>query len=269
MFTRATEILRQATLADGVVLFDAIPTPVKNSTRSATTNSFRPSGQDLLRQVTPVSEGVSMDESEPETSPSSRVCKTLAYAIADDAARANIERGSVLTLGTLLKYSTLFPHGKTFSFTKERSGISSEEDDNVSDCEPPIPSKDPDRTSYKPGQRRKSRIVHEELLRKITGAQVMVFLPLYDHIEERLANACFLWTSMAGRMMNMDGGLPCLRAFGNIIMSELERINARKREVAKTTFIASVAMNYGPRYTEFLVLLGFSSRTRRIHISRV
>ncbi|KAK8092309.1 uncharacterized protein PG998_014992 [Apiospora kogelbergensis] len=121
---------RIATLADGVVLFDAITTPVKNSTRSATTSSFRPSGQDLLRQVTP--------------------------------------------------------------------------------------------------------------LRKTTGAQVMVFLRLYDHTEERLASACFLWTSMAGRMMNMDEGLPYLRAFSNIMMSELERINTRKREVAKTTFIASM-----------------------------
>jgi len=40
---------------------------------------------------------------------------------------------------------------------------------------------------------------HLELLRKIPGARNVVFVPLYDVMEERLMAGCFLWTSITGQ----------------------------------------------------------------------
>ncbi|KAK6823562.1 hypothetical protein PG987_013819 [Apiospora arundinis] len=240
MFNRATEILRQATLAEGVVLFDATATPVKYSAPGGKPNNFQSSNDETLAEVASGPEVVSTDSSDAATSPTSRPCKVLAYSITDDAARANIKQSPALSLGTLEKYSSIFPHGKTFFFDEDGADISSEDHESTSDRDSPKTSDDLNTASCEPNRRR-NRMDHEELFRKIPRARVVVFLPLYGHTEEMFAGGCFLWASVAGRMMNWDEDLSYLQAFGNSIMSELERINGQKHEAAKTTFIASMS----------------------------
>ncbi|KAK7947019.1 uncharacterized protein PG986_011340 [Apiospora aurea] len=243
MFNRATEILRQATLADGVVLFDATPIHLNSQLTGSTLlpGSIESSDEDdsAQHQTTSESETLSMDTDEGEVSPSSRPCKILAYSLASEAARADIERGSAISLATLEKYYNLFPQGKSFSFTDEGAGISSE-DESASDRERHGHPRTPD--SHKSSRRyRKARMDHKEFLTKIPGAKAVVFVPLYDHSEDRLAGGCFLWTAMSGRMMNLDEDMSYLRAFGSSIISEIGRINTQKNEAAKTTFIASMS----------------------------
>jgi hypothetical protein len=84
-------------------------------------------------------------------------------------------------------------------------------------------------------------IDHKVLLEKIPGAKTVIFLPLYDYSEERLLAGWFLWTSVMGRMMSLDIDLSYLRAFGNCIISKVTRVNMRKIEAAKTTFIAPMS----------------------------
>ncbi|KAK6843935.1 hypothetical protein PG987_004795 [Apiospora arundinis] len=126
------------------------------------------------------------------------------------------------------------------SAMQDGADISSEDHESTSDRDSPKISDDPNTASCEPSRRR-SRMDHEELFRKIPRARVVVFLPLYGHTEEMFAGGCFLWASVAGRMMNWDEDLSYLQAFGNSIMSELERINGQKHEAAKTTFIASMS----------------------------
>lgn len=183
--------------------------------------------------------------SDSDNTPTARACKILAFSIADDQARADVESGSALTLGTLERYFALFPRGKTFSFTDQGSGFSSEEDSGASDREahPSVTTStdgNPNNDSAR-GRARKRRMDHKELLKKIPGAKTVVFIPLYDHSEERLMAGCFLWTSVTGRMMSLDADLSYLRAFGNSIISEVIRVNMQKNEAAKTTFIASMS----------------------------
>lgn len=82
--------------------------------------------------------------------------------------------------------------------------------------------------------------MHENALTFI-GAKNVIFLPLYDHAEERLIAGCFLWTSVTGRMITLDADLSYLQAFGNCIVSEVIRMNMQRNEAAKTTFIASMS----------------------------
>ncbi|KAI4848067.1 hypothetical protein E4T45_06502 [Aureobasidium sp. EXF-8846] len=85
------------------------------------------------------------------------------------------------------------------------------------------------------------RMSHQTLLKNFPGVKNVIFLPLWDYIEEKMVAGCFLWTSSTGRMMNLDDDLSYLRAFGNTIMSEVSRMNALKDDRAKTTFIASMS----------------------------
>ncbi|EFQ35727.1 hsp90-like protein [Colletotrichum graminicola] len=237
LFSRAADVLRHSTLADGVALFGA--TATTDSTPGSRPKSGKTQSsdeEDVARQHT---SGSGLDSSDSDTSPSSRPCRILSYSVADERARQRIEQGPALSLGILEKYFAMFPMGKTFSFTEAGVGVSSG-DDSASDREtmgvdgaPPI-----DRSE---GRRRKVKMVHEELLKKIPGAKTVVFVPLFDYGEDKLAGGCFLWTSVTGRMMNLDQDLSYLRAFSNSIMTQVGRINSQKNEAAKTTFIASMS----------------------------
>jgi signal transduction histidine kinase/CheY-like chemotaxis protein len=266
MYQRAADILRHSTLADGVVFFGAqaaITTRSSSPSSRSPTQAGGPRGSDDEDHSFPGtsgSEGLG-NSSDSDASPSARPCNILAYALASDQARADIEQGTALSLGTLERYFNLFPRGKTFSFTEHGSGVSSE-DDSASDRErhggnAGDGSREGDDSNGAQGQgstdgahggsgtstgrRRKPRMDHRELLKKIPGAKSVVFLPLFDHAEDRLAGGCFLWTSVTGRMMNLDEDLSYLRAFGNSIMSQVGRITTQKNEAAKTTFIASMS----------------------------
>lgn len=241
MYHRAAELLRHSALADGVVLLGAA-THIKPAGRTKSGELRVTNEEDPTLHLTSGSESFGPDSSDSDTAPSARPCRILAYSLADQRARADIEEGSALSLGTLEKYFSLFPKGKTFSFTEQGAGVSSE-DDSASDREPLRNAGEAGESSSEMGgsRRRKPRMDHRELLKKIPGAKTVVFLPLYDYAEDRLAGGCFLWTSVTGRMMNLDEDLSYLRAFGNSIMSQVGRINTQKNEAAKTTFIASMS----------------------------
>ncbi|KAH7010835.1 uncharacterized protein B0I36DRAFT_370127 [Microdochium trichocladiopsis] len=89
--------------------------------------------------------------------------------------------------------------------------------------------------------RKKPKTDHTELLQRIPGDKTVVFVPLFDHTDNSFSGGCFLWTAVAGRLMNLDDDLSYLRAFANSIMSQVARISAQKNEAAKTTFIASIS----------------------------
>ncbi|KAF4499793.1 histidine kinase [Fusarium agapanthi] len=233
MYHRAADNLRSAILADGVVLFGATASNVQHLTRAVQIEQGGATNADgLPTQSAAEPDAFSTESSDSETSPLSRPCKLLAYSLADKGKPLDLEQGPSFSVGTLEKYFSLFPKGKTFTFTEEGAGLSSD-DDSASDGSPvPAGGK---------SKRRKEKIDHKELLKKIPGAKAVVFLPLFDYVEDKLVGGCFLWTSVPGRMMNLDEDLSYLRAFGNSITSQVGRINTRKNEAAKTTFIASMS----------------------------
>lgn len=245
MYAKAAATMRDSAIADGAAIFGAAPgIPTSSVLSSLNPNAHAPSSDSA--SVSPGSDGPSNDTSDSDTTPNMRPCKVLALSLADEQARDSIEQGSPLTLSTLERYFSLYPHGKNFSFTETGSGVSSD-DESASDREP-IPRDQPasgtEEDNERAANRRKrkaQRMDHRELLKKIPGAKSVIFLPLYDNTEERLVAGCFLWTSVTGRMMSHDDDFSYLRAFGNAIMTEVLRINTQKNEAAKTTFIASMS----------------------------
>lgn len=257
MFARAADILRESTLADGAAIFGATATtgraslikpPITLPDGSRGPNPLSSSAEPPAPSPGSDSDRQDTGTSDSDSTPGSRPCKILAYSLADELARADIENGSALTLSTLEKYFNLFPQGRTFSFNDEGSSISSEEDENsasevetVRSNSPTSAKDDSGHETARERRHRRKKMDHKELLKKIPGAKSVVFLPLYDHSEEKLMAGCFLWTSVTGRMMSLDSDLSYLRAFGNCIVSEVIRVNMQRNEAAKTSFIASIS----------------------------
>ncbi|GKU08074.1 unnamed protein product [Fusarium langsethiae] len=238
MYHRAADNLRSSILADGVVLFGATASNIQRMSKTVEVeHSDNASSEDLLTRVAAEPDGFSTESSDSEALPTSRPCKLLAYSLADKSQPLDLEKGPSFSIGTLERYFSRFPKGKAFTFTEEGAGISSD-DDSASDA-----SSVPTTGKHKRRKDNKNKDVmdHKELLKKIPGAKAIVFLPLFDYVEDKLMGGCFLWTSAPGRMMNLDEDLSYLRAFGNSITSQVGRINTRKNEAAKTTFIASMS----------------------------
>ncbi|WXC61423.1 hypothetical protein SNK03_007298 [Fusarium graminearum] len=239
MYHRAADNLRSSILADGVVLFGATAANIQHMSKTfQVDHSDNASSEDLPTRVAAEPDGFSTDSSDSEASPTSRPCKLLAYSLADKSQPLDLEKGPSFSIGTLEKYFSRFPKGKAFTFTEEGAGLSSD-DDSASDASS-VPTAGRHKRR-KDKNKNKDIMDHRELLKKIPGAKAIVFLPLFDYVEDKLMGGCFLWTSAPGRMMNLDEDLSYLRAFGNSITSQVGRINTRKNEAAKTTFIASMS----------------------------
>ena len=252
MFARAAGILRESLLADGAAIFGATARASHHgrSSHLAPPEQATPGnsgGTDATPPPTGESGGPDHQTSDSNASPNARPCRVLACALEDERYRAEIERGSTFTLGTLEKYFTLYPRGKVFNFTHQGVGLSSEDEGSSSDSANHHRDTDghattaPGSTASHRHNRKGNGMDHRELLKNIPGAQIVIFLPLYDFVEEKLLAGVFLWTSATGRMINMDDDLSYLRAFGNSIMSEAARLNVQRNEAAKTTFIASIS----------------------------
>lgn len=238
MYHRAADNLRSSILADGVVLFGATAANIQHMSKAVQIRNNDTTSDELPIQVAAEPDGFSAESSDSDTVTTSRPCKLLAYSLADKSKPLDLEQGPSFSIGTLEKYFARFPKGKSFTFTEEGTGLSSD-DDSASDGGA---LGGPSATAGKHKRRRdKDRMDHKELLKKIPGAKAIVFLPLFDYVEDKLMGGCFLWTSVPGRMMNLDEDLSYLRAFGNSITSQVGRINTRKNEAAKTTFIASMS----------------------------
>ncbi|KAG9564223.1 hypothetical protein KCU71_g7852, partial [Aureobasidium melanogenum] len=246
LLDRASRILRESTLAEGVVFFGPSGNnPSKPTLRSAMAARDRMSGTDDESV-----KHLSVDSIDIENSTDSdvatypvRTSKILGLSLVNKK-DSSLFHDTALDVLTLENYFKLYPNGKSLHFSEAGSGLSSE-DDSASESQ--MSANDRSRVSPKSasqkviGKKKKIRMSHQQLLKNLPGVKNVIFLPLWDYVEEKMVAGCFLWTSSTGRMMNLDDDLSYLRAFGNTIMSEVARMNALKDDRAKTTFIASMS----------------------------
>lgn len=246
LLDRASRILRESTLAEGVVFFGPSGNnPSKPTLRSAMAARDRMSGTDdeSTRHLSVDSIDVENSTDSDAATYQVRTSKILGLSLANKK-DSSLFHDTALDVLTLENYFKLYPNGKSLHFSEAGSGLSSE-DDSASESQISANDRsksDPKSTSQKViGKKKKIRMSHQQLLRNLPGVKNVIFLPLWDYVEEKMVAGCFLWTSSTGRMMNLDDDLSYLRAFGNTIMSEVARMNALKDDRAKTTFIASMS----------------------------
>ncbi|GAB7357434.1 hypothetical protein MBLNU459_g8359t1 [Dothideomycetes sp. NU459] len=212
MFDRAAFILRRSTLADGVVFFgpnNKIKTPIVASGDFTTQTTH----ERFTHSPTPHEESANGSK-DSEPAGSLDLAEVVGLSLGRKEEKLRFEN-SFLSVSTLESYFSLYPHGKSLHFSKQGSSITSVDDSLSAN--------------------------HQELLETLPSLENVVFVPLWDHIHDKVVAGCFLWTSTTGRMMSLDDDISYLRAFGNAIMSEVIRIKARKDDRAKTTFIASMS----------------------------
>jgi len=256
IFQRAARIMRQSTHADGVVFFDTSAASISTHFRtspnassdesqySSTTAGSTTASRKRRRDKGVTEAGIGTEGHQDTPSPAeSKPCPVVGLSLRTGSTTAN-DTDFMFTEASMERYINRYPQGKYFNFDSEGAGINSS--DEKSEKSDPEHSEHADKitplpTNSRHARRRKERFIPTEFIKVLPNIRSLIFLPLWDAASERWTAGGFIWTSVAGRLMNPENELPYLKAFGNSITSELGRWNAQKSDRAKTTFIASIS----------------------------
>lgn len=230
IFAKASAYLRDATLADGCVIF--------GSTTTSMSESF-------TRADPEQSDGRSSPGySSVDGTPMNRPCKILSLNTAHPSVKTSLDSDSEspFRLETLYEYFESFPKSVALYFSEDGTLVSSPEGNNPLGTETAAQDLGLGRTTTstsRAGRPRSRKADHRELLQKLRGMRTLMFLPLWDPYEEKLVAGVFLWSLTPGRLAGTD--LSHIQAFADSIVSQIVRMDIQRNEAAKTTFIASMS----------------------------
>lgn len=257
IFHRAARIMRQSTMADGVVFFDTSAAGIKgglyddgnsvassdesvtnNTTDFDTADSTATARRRRRQKVTFNEDAQHNRNASSETD--AKVCPLAGLSLRQGIPTI-AQKDFAFTEAAMERYIHRYPFGKFFNYNEEGVGInSSDEKSERSETD------QSDRTATSPSgqprrRKRRERFIPTEFLKVLPNVRTLIFLPLWDPSSERWVAGGFIWTTQAGRLMSPENELPYLQAFGNSITSEVARLSAQKADRAKTTFIASIS----------------------------
>ncbi|KAF2869600.1 hypothetical protein BDV95DRAFT_82084 [Massariosphaeria phaeospora] len=269
IFTRAARIIRQSTLADGVVFFDTSaagisghvyencsPLVSSDEDTNQTTTDFDAVDstatirrrKKLVKSFRPSTKASShIDDVESSQHPSgvplatdTKACPLVAISLQSDDP-APLQSDLSFTEAAMARYILRYPYGKFFNFNEEGTGFNSSDDKSEKSETECSDNHNTEAPSIKRPRKKKSKFTPDELLRIVPNIRSLIFLPLYDPTSENWVAGGFIWSTQPGRLLSPENELPYLRAFGNSITSEISRATAQKSDRAKTTFIASIS----------------------------
>lgn len=257
IFHRAARIIRQSTMADGVVFFDTSAAGIRgglydeggsltDSDESITNNTTDFDTADSTatarrrRRAKVTFEADAADTKGINSEADSKACPVAGLSLRQGFATIT-QKDFAFNEAAMERYIHRYPYGKFFNYNEDGAGInSSDEKSERSETD------QSDRTATSPNsqprrRKRTERFIPTEFLKVLPNVRTLIFLPLWDPSSERWVAGGFIWTTQAGRLMSPENELPYLQAFGNSITSEVARLSAQKADRAKTTFIASIS----------------------------
>lgn len=238
-FQTASCLLLDAVKSDGVAFLDATSSRASTSSfanrrftgmenTSATEDSDSPAAHAVVRDHTPIE--------------SAADCEVLGHSEVED-----LESGTVfnnlLTERLLKTLMRRYPQGKTWTF--DAHGEESTDDllegfiDN-----PPSggPIKPPDTTTHNQlSSRDAARLLKLFRCKDSSSIRTICFAPMWDPVRERWYAAVLTWSKSARHGFSRNNELSYLRAFCDVTMADVLRIEAKHEARAKSSLISSVS----------------------------
>lgn len=244
MFSRASNIVRETSELDGVVIFDASIAGVGGQEARFKNKSDGEHTRSALDELgnhhfDSTHDTSSSDSSATPQRRDQQKCRILGFSCAGRSSVAGDSADTALqslTEHDLKKMLTLYGNGKIVNFGMTEAMTSSDEstreDDN--DSESAV-------TRRQQKRRESTKRLMDVMKRVAPGARSLCFLPLWDYERSRWFVGCLFWTTQIDRLLSPALDLVYLKAFGNCVMTELSRLNAIASNKTKTTFAASIS----------------------------
>lgn len=267
VFSRASNLIREATEIEGCLFVDAQPRAVaalnshsNNSHTQSQSGALNPSTGDIDASVGQANSSDSTRTGSGSSSGSdgarfsiAQSCKILGYSTSDIASINGIGASAPehTQLGLheklLSKLLRRYPTGKIFNFD-----ASGELDLSDSSGDDPAPAVSPTvvvqaegtpHTAETHGSRRPWARRHEaeSILKAFPGARSVAFVPLRDQKQDRWHAGAFAYTHHPWRTFTQGEELTYLRAFGTLAMSERQRLEILGANKAKDDVLNSIS----------------------------
>jgi signal transduction histidine kinase len=246
IFSRASNLIREATGVEGVIFFDAGVRNSEGSINPRFADSRAPgsfnaadevwttsSSDEEARQMPLGWAGRNSSEMKNVASdPSAKHCQILGWSTRTNSSlyvHTPSDRYLNVPERFLHKMLKRYPHGKVFNFDADGSMSSSEEDCKlVTKAGMDVGSGTPAerRLKRKETKRANRKLEAEAILTFFPGSRSVAFMPLWDANKEKWFAGSISWSTMPTRVFDVEEDLTYLAAFGNSIMAEVSRANA-------------------------------------------
>ena len=244
IFSRASNLLREATTVEGIAFFDATIGNFGRSTNQKAPTAFQreteiwtSSSEDEKRRSNPKDMDAD-DATRPkcqinQADGTSSTAATDGYNYCDVLGYSTRAQSSLHVPDSSIPYLKVpqkflqkllkrYPHGKIFTFDEDGS-ISSSEDDVSDVAQSGVSVGSGDGTQGTKGRRRETKkrqkiLEAKTILKIIPGARNVAFMPIWDSQKERWFAGSLSWTTSSSRVIDVDEDMTYLAAFGKTIM---------------------------------------------------
>ncbi|WPH02791.1 Hypothetical protein R9X50_00565900 [Acrodontium crateriforme] len=231
-FARASNLLREALHAEGVVFVDTAYVSTQSmSHKSSDSENNSSTNEELAQNLT----------SDPETSDSSSnsspgIAKVNGFSTRQVSSITDPQPGKHFRIPRrfLSRLTKQYKLGKIFNFEENGAVYASSSEGTTTTS-----SSDGGKKKAKPqtpAQRDALR------LRKfMPGARTIAFYPLWDDTHGRYRAAALCWSTISFRFFDPSEDITYLASFGHSMIAELSRLETLSADRAKTSFISSIS----------------------------
>lgn len=248
VFSRASNLIREAVGVSGVAYFDASISLFAGSVEKEAFQDETPDGYRVEGGLsTSEDEIVHRFDEEQNTQIPHQTCNILGYStrkrssLRGHSAPQELRGFPEIILKKLLKR---YPHGKIFYFDDD-GAYSSADSDEIPSNKNITRLSSPSRTGLLDGKMNRKRVSKEEeagaLLAAFPGARSVFWFPLWDQSKEQWFSGSFVWSTCPTRVLCPHEDLAYMAAFGNSTMAEVSRLSAQRLSQMKSDFISSIS----------------------------
>lgn len=231
-FARASNLLREALHAEGVVFVDTAYVSTQSTLfKSSDDDNNSSTNEELAQSLT----------SDPETSDSSSassagIAKVNGFSTRQVSSFAETQQGKQFRLPKrfLARLTKQYKHGKIFNFEESGAVYASSGDGTTTTS-----SSDGGTKQMKPATQSQRDALR---LRKfMPGARTIAFYPLWDDTHGRYRSAALCWSTLSFRFFDSSEDIIYLASFGHSMIAELSRLETIAADRAKSSFISSIS----------------------------
>ncbi|KAK5121862.1 hypothetical protein LTR85_004433 [Meristemomyces frigidus] len=252
-FERAARLVREAVNVDGTLFLDASVGTygglVETVASSDQSEDAPLSGAEATEVESEEHRLVKGDDS------SSKTCKILSSShTSQDHYHTTGELQRVtdrhrITEKFLRSLLRRYPHGKIWNFNEEGDASSDDESSEGGvprrsrPSTPMASANDRSDNDVRPGPRRKRLRIDDgkEIQRLFPGVRSLALVGMWDQGRGRWYSACAVWTYSPLRLFSQESEVAYLRAFNDVVVAEVHRLEALNSDSAKSDFISSIS----------------------------
>ncbi|KAL9580190.1 MAG: hypothetical protein Q9203_006402 [Teloschistes exilis] len=259
-FTRAANLLADSLNLEtrgGVCFLDTLTGPRSLAMRTNGTRSFETESDSEPRES--AAKAVAEKKKNTQTRDDKKMAEVISFSGSSPTPLDTPEKRRPSTfsaleerfLQSLLKH---YPRGKVWIFDAAEGLVTSEEDDHLLSA----------RASEEQRERRlqRKKLERETLQRYFPHVFELIFVPLWDASSSRWFSASFCWRTTINRKHSIEAELHFVKAFGNSIMAEIQRLASIYESRQKGDFIGSISHELRSPLHGILASAEFLSETR-------